>query len=288
MKRYAKHFIWILLVLLLVSTCFTASAKTVHEGNRGIKLIWGKAQNEILNPGWYWTFIGEDIVEMSVQWQRYEITASAFSRDIQQVDVLLSISYQLQSDSVLNTYKTIGVNYADQIMLPRSIDAIKAVFAKYSAEELIINRQTISSEIFNLIHSQMEGYGVNVKEVALENIDFTDSFEAAVEQKQVATQTKLKTQIEQDQQTIIATAEADRAKISATAEAEQKIIRAKADAEAIRIAADAESYRLEQESKNITEMTIKKETVEKWNGQLPTITGSGTPIVDLTNIDPLN
>jgi hypothetical protein len=49
----------------------------------------------------------------------------------------------------------------------------------------------------------------------------------------------------------------------------------------VKIAADAEAYRLEMESKYITDAVIQKETVEKWDGKLLTITGSdAVPIID--------
>lgn len=72
---------------------------------------------------------------------------------------------------------------------------------------------------------------------------------------------------------------------AAEADAEEKLIRARADAEAVKIAADAEAYRLEMESKNITDAVIQKETIEKWDGKLPSITGSDSvPLVNAENL----
>lgn len=91
---------------------------------------------------------------------------------------------------------------------------------------------------------------------------------------------------EQEQQTLVEQAEAERARIRTEAAAEQKLISAKAEAEAVRIAADAEAYRLEMESKNITDGLIRKETIEKWDGKLPTITGAdAVPLIDVEGVE---
>lgn len=276
-----KMLVTLVLSIMMLFAINAASAVTIQEGYRGVKVVWGVAQDEVLSPGWYWAWFGTDIIPMSVQWQKYRIEASAFSKDIQEVDVLLSMSYQLSPEYVLKTYKQIGTEYADQIMLPNALDAIKAVFARYSAEELIAKRQFISEEIYNLIHEQMDGYGVNVKEVALENIDFTDAFEAAVEAKQVATQTALKVRIEEEQETARAQEAAKRQKIEAEAAAEVARIKAQADADVKKISAEAEAYRIEMEAKNLTQQVLDKMKLEKWDGKLPTISGGVTPIVSM-------
>lgn len=180
-------------------------------------------------------------------------------------------------------YRTVGMDYADKIMMPRLLDALKSTFAKYSAEELVSNRQGISIAVFNMLRDELLTYAITVKEVAVEDIDFTDAFTNAIESKQVATQKKLQVQTEQEQQTLVAKAEAERARISAEAEAERMRIAAQAEAEAKRIAADAEAYRLQQEAKYVTDATIRKEMVEKWDGELPKITNSGVTSIIKTD-----
>lgn len=269
--------VFLVTLMLIAITALTAEALavTVPEGHVGIVVRWGKADDEVLQPGWHWTnAISTTVKMMDCRWQKYEVQTSAFSRDIQQVDVQMSMSYQLHKDGALNMYRSVGQDYADKIMMPRLLDALKSVFAKYSAEELVNNRQQISQKVYEMLRDELMNYAITVKEVAIEDIDFTDAFTNAIEAKQVATQKKLQVQTEQEQQTLVAKAEAERAKIQAQAEAEVK-----------RIAAEAEAYRLEMESKNITDNLIRKTMIEKWNGVLPTITGGNT--VPLISADDL-
>ena len=270
------------IALVVVGMPFT----TVPEGYTGIVIHFGEAQDEVLNAGFHTKPLFSKVVKMDNRWQKYSTTTSAFSKDIQQVDVVVSMSYQIQPTGALGLYKNVGMDYADKIMLPRMLDALKSTFARYSAEELVSNREKISGEVLRLLEEQLTFYKLAVREVAIEDIDFTDAFTNAIEAKQVATQKKLQVETEQEQQTLVAEAEAERAKITAQADAEQKLIRAQADADAVKISADAEAYRLEMESKFITDKVIQKETVKKWDGKLPAITGSNAvPLLNAENID---
>lgn len=263
-----------------------AGCTIVPEGHVGIVIHWGEAQEETLMPGFHWTPLFSSVEKLDTRWQKYKTQTSAFSKDIQQVDISVSMSYQLLASGAREMYKTVGVNYADQIMLPRLLDALKSTFAKYSAEELISNRETISSEILLLLKDQLEFYSVSVREIAIEDIDFTDAFTDAIEAKQVATQRKLQVETEQEQQTLIAKAEAERAKLAAETEAEKVRIAAQAEADAVKLAADAEAYRLKMESEHITDAVLKKELISRWNGELPVVSGGATPVMTLDSVLP--
>ena len=280
-----KKIFCILFAVALIAGFAVCSATTVPEGYVGIVVKWGKAQNEVLTPGFYVTAPWTSVKKMDCRWQKYDVKTSAFSKDIQQVDVQMSMSYQLQKDGALNMFRTVGMDYADKIMLPRLLDALKSTFAKYSAEELVAQRQQISMAVYTLLRDELTNYSITIKEVAIEDIDFTDAFTNAIEAKQVATQKKLQVKTEQEQATLIAQAEAERATIEAKAEAEKIKIQAEAQAEAVKIAAEAEAYRLELEGKNISDLIIKKETVEKWDGKLPTVsTDSSMSVMDLSSM----
>lgn len=271
----------LVIVLIFVGMPFT----TVPEGHVGVVVYLGKAQDEVLSPGFNSKPLFSSVVDIDTRWQRYSIQTSAFSKDIQQVDITMSVNYALQKQGALKMYKDVGTSYADKIILPLIHEAVKSTFAKYSAEELVSNRDVISEEVFAELSQELEFYALKVQEVAIEDIDFSDAFTNAIEAKQVATQTLLQAETEQKQQTLVAQAEAERATIKATAAAEQKRIAAEADADAVKIAADAEAYRLQRENEHITDKIIQKETIEKWDGKLPVITGSDTvPLVDTQSL----
>lgn len=281
-----KKFIAVVAIfVMLTSISAVCSATTIKEGYVGVVLNMGKAEMEVLQPGFYIVPPWKSVVRMDCRWQKYEVVCSAFSKDIQQVDIKMICNYKLSEDGARRIYTQVGEDYGAKIMEPCILDSVKAVFAKYTAEELISERGIISDEVYNLVYEKMAIYDVKIKDVAITDIDFSDAFTDAVEAKQVATQKKLQTQTEQEQQTIVAESEAEREKIKAQADADRKMIAAKAEADAVKIQADAESYRLEMEAKYITDKTIQKEFISKWNGQMPVFNGSGTtPIVNMTDM----
>ena len=148
----------------------------------------------------------------------------------------------------------------------------KAVLSAYKAMDIIANRATISPAVEQAIKDAIgEEYFVNVTAVVLTNIDFSDAFELAVEEKMIAEQAKLKADYEN--QTKVAQAEAEaEAKLKA-AQAEIEI--AKAQAEALKIAAEAEAAANKTLADSITPEIIEKILADTWNGELPKVVGEG-------------
>ena len=255
---------------------------TVPTGQVGILTIFGKVQDSVLDAGFHVKNPFAKITTMDVRTQKALYSMSAFSSDIQQVSVELSMNYSVDKPTAMNLFREVGTEYVNTVIQPRISENVKVVFARYKAESLIEQREMLSSEIMELMRKDMAEYGISVSAVSIEDIDFTDAFTAAVEEKQVATQNKLTAQTEQEKLTMEAQAEADRKVILAEAEAE--IARIKADTEAYAItakaAAEAEANALVAES--LTEELIDYTEATNWNGQLPTIVGSDTmlPVID--------
>ena len=178
-------------------------------------------------------------------------------------------------------------------MFPAIQDNIKSVFAKYTAEKLIGNRDILTNEVTQKVADDMAQYGINVVSVAIRDIDFTDTFTNAVEAKQVAAQNKLKAQTEQEQKTMEEEQTAKRAIIAAEAEAEKAKIAANADLEVVKVQADAAKYAGEKEAemnKRIAEFLnnniIDYYWIKQWDGKLPeTVLGGETTgfMIDLTD-----
>ena len=147
--------------------------------------------------------------------------------------------------------------------------------------------ETVAAPIVSQLRDEeMERYGINIISVSIENIDFTDAFTDAVEAKQVAQQSKLKAEIEQDQATMEAQQAASRKKIAAEAEANVKKINADAAAYSIRAEAEAKAEANKQIAESLTDGLIKYTEISQWNGQLPTyMAGEGSQTVPVLNLE---
>lgn len=250
----------------------------VPTGHTGIVTTFGRVHDETLEAGIAWHKPWDNVITMDNREQRIPFSLQAFSKDIQQVDIQGSINININKSTAMVLYREVGINYVNIFVTPRIQEDVKIVIAQYTAENLIGNRQEASDEIYNLIKDELSIKGINVISLALENVDFTDAFEAAVEAKQVATQEKQRAQTEQERMTMEEEAKAARAIIIAKAEAEQAKIAAEADLEVVKIQAEAALYAGEKEAemnKRIGEALsndlIRYYWIKQWNGKLPTV-----------------
>lgn len=267
---------------------------TVPTGHTGVLVTFGRVADYTLDEGFHLKNPFQQVVMMDNRTQKVTLPMSAFSSDIQQVDIVCSMNYSVDQGTVQTLYKTVGKNYYSTVMEPRLLENVKAVFTRYSAEKIMQVRDTLSRQVKELMAPEMKRYGIEVVAVAIENVDFTDAFTDAVEQKQVAEQTKLKVETEQAQQVSVEKSTAERQIIAANADAQKRTILAQADASvkkieadaaayAKEVAAEAESQANEKIAASLTDILVEYMKISQWNGQLPQITaGNGGlyPIID--------
>jgi regulator of protease activity HflC (stomatin/prohibitin superfamily) len=255
----------------------------VGNGNVAVVTRFGKAQDEVLEPGMHIKSYFSTLNPMSTQTQKVQIPLAAFSSDIQQVNAVVTLNYNVDKTNAVTLFREVGKDYVGSLMSPRIQENTKIVFSHYTAENLVQKRDTLSAEILTLMQEDLAPYGINVSAVAIEDIDFTDAFTNAVEAKQVATQEKLTAQTQQERLTMEATAEAERAKIEATAAAERQKIAAEAEAYAVTVRAEAEAEANAKVAASLTQELIDYTKAQLWNGEMPAVMGDATPILDMTD-----
>lgn len=280
-------------ILALVLVGFSC-VSYVPTGYTGIITTFGKVHNETLDAGINFHAPWDNVIKMDNREQRIPFQLEAFSKDIQQVGVQGSINLNIDKSTAMNLYKDVGTDYINVLVTPRIQEDVKIIIARYTAEELIEHRPEAADAIYNLIKSELAPKGINIISLAVENIDFTDAFESAVEAKQVATQEKQKAQTEQERMTMEEEAKAKRSVIIANAEAEKAKIAAQADLEVVKIQAEAALYAGEKEaemnkriSEALTDELIKYYWIKQWNGKLPTVsTDNAMSIINFSDIEP--
>ncbi len=209
--------------------------------------------------------------------QNVDVQTMAYSSDAQTMDILMTLQYQIVPDKVID----IATQYGSLDVLENRISSIaiektKSVLSSHKAMDIIAERASISPAVELAIKEAIgEEYFVNVNAVVLTNIDFSDAFEAAVEDKMIAEQAKLKADYENQTKVALAEAEAQ-AKLKA-AQAEIEI--AKAQAEALKIAAEAEAAANKIIAESLSEEILNKILADAWNGEMPDVVGSGDYIL---------
>ncbi len=256
----------LVLALVIIGAMCTA---TVQTGYTGIVTTFGKVENMTLEAGLHLKSPFQQIISMDNREQKTTFTTEAFSSDIQQVNITGSINYAINKSTAMNLFKEVGTDYFNKLVYPRMLEITKGVFSKYTAENLVANRQKLSESIRDGLSEELQSYGINVISLSIENIDFTDAFTDAVEAKQVAAQRKLQAEIEQAQMTMETQQQAERQRINAEAAANVAKINADADAYALKVRSEAEAEANKMIAESLTENLIRANEIKAWDGKLP-------------------
>lgn len=258
----------------------------VPTGSVGIVTHFGEVKNESLAEGFHAKGFFDKITNMNLRTQKRTYNFLAFSKDIQEVNVQMTIAFNIDATTAPVLFKTIGTEYDEIILQPRVYEDTKVIFSRYTAEQLVENRDALSNEICALLASEMMPKGINISEVSILDIDFSDAFTNAVEAKQVATQEKLRTQTEQERKTIEETEAAKRKVIAAQADADAQKATADAEAYSIRVKAEAEAEANALINASLTDALIDYTRAQKWDGQYPsTYFGGGEEFTPMIAID---
>lgn len=244
----------VLALVIVILNSFTA----VTAGHSGVVTTFGKVSDSVLTEGLHFKIpFVQKIVLVDNRVLKAEADCSSASKDLQTVRSTIAVNYKVMNSYSASVYKNIGMDYESVIIIPAVQECVKAVTARFTAEELITNRQNVSDLMSEQLKDKIGSYGIDVQIFNIISFDFTEEYNAAVEAKQTAQQNALKA--EQDLQ---------RVKV----EAEQTVAEAQAEAEA---------YRLKSEQ--ITPEVLLMSYIDKWDGKLPTVAGeNGSMLIDIT------
>jgi len=243
-------------VIVLLLVCFFNSVTIIQPGSVGVVIRLGEAQPNALEEGIHFVipFITQ-VRELNVQILRAEVKTAAASKDLQMVNAALVVNYRVDKTKAVVLFREIGTDYLRKVIEPAIQEAFKADSAKYTAEELITERASVSLGIRESISSRLIHFGVVVDAVNITDFDFSPEFNKAIEAKMTAVQRALQAERELERYRF---------------EAQQKVETAKGEAEAIMEKAKAEAEALNLKKQYATMELIWLSAVEKWDGKTPT------------------
>lgn len=130
---------------------------------------------------------------MSAQEREGEIRGDdslmALTSDGLPVRLDVSIRFHVAPDEVSKLHRDIGPRYVTKIVRPVTRSAIRMVLARFTVTEVYSGtRQEIISQIRGMLEPKFQGAYLVLDEVLLRDVRFSDEFQQAIEQKQVAQQ----------------------------------------------------------------------------------------------------
>ena len=274
-----------LLTILGVATFF-ASCTSIDTGTVGVVKHFGAVQSGVLSEGIHftrpWPFA--DVIDVAVSVTPTEADASAASKDLQGVATKVTVQWSVTSPLAPKLVQGFGYHegaWSLGILAPAIQEVVKATAARYTAEQLITQRAEvklgIEDGLAKFIEHTMKQKGCNgairIANVAVTNFHFSKEFDAAIESKVKAEQDSLRAVNEKTMRVTQAEAGFQEKKLAADGEAYKTETESKARAAAI----ERESKALEQ-NPNLVQLRI----AERWDGKLPTYTGGGVPLLQLS------
>ena len=253
----------------------------------------GGVDGETLQQGWHLVSPTKKVTAYSIGIEQSYLTAEnkgdskndeSFNiptSDGKTVRVDLEFSYRFDEERVADTFVMFkgksGEEIKNTFIKPKIVAWTQEVSANYPVTDIFGDKRTeINAELDSYLKDKFDGYGIIIDTVNFTNIS-VDAETAAAIQKKVNAQQELE----------LANIEAETAKIQANKDkevaqiaADKAIIEAEAKADTTRIEAQAEAEANREIAASLTPELIEKIKYEKWNGELPTVTG-GNALVSL-------
>lgn len=272
------------IIMLAAMAIMLAACGKVPAGNVGVKVNMlgdNKGGVEVVSPGRYWLSWNEELYLFPTFTQNYVWTAD--SREGSPTDE--SISFQDKDGLTANA--DFGISYsiddskAGELFKKyrRGVDEITDVFLRNMVRDALVRESSTKSmetlygegkgELVDAtteaVRKQVASIGINIDKIYLiGEIRLPPQIIESINNKIRANQ------MAQQRQNEVA---------QSTAEANKKIEDARGDAESILKIAQAQAQANKILSESITDTLVKYKSIEKWNGQLPQVSGSGSDLM---------
>jgi len=222
----------------------TSVAVVVEPGSAGIVFNrMGGIEKRVLPSGLQFVMpLVETVIQHDVRTQRISFqNEEAVSSDQQVIHTDVTLNFHPKINELWMLYSEVGFDYGDKIVGPVVREALKAEIAKHKVDDLLANRAEVSQNIRAYVMSKLAEKHLEMEMISLTNVRFSQEYQAAVEQKQVALQN----------------AQAMR----------NTLEKARVEADITRTKADAEAYQIQavQKALGASPDFVKLEAVRKLN-----------------------
>lgn len=264
-----------IVAIIIIAILVTGSVKIVDAGHRGVLLNFGAVDvSRSLDEGIHFVVpVRDNVVQMEVRTQKITEDTVSASQDLQDVSTQVALNYHLDPDNAQVVYRQLGIDYANRVIVPAIQESVKQVTARFNAEELITQRESVKTEIEQQIRARLAAYNIIVDTISITEFEFSTEFVRAVEAKVAAQQRALQAQNELRRIEI----EAQQAEARAVGEQQANIARAEGVRQANVLQAQGEAQAITTIDEQLRQSPSYLEWLksQKWDGQLPLVVGGG-------------
>ena len=270
---------------------FGMSFVIIPSGYTGVKTTFGQIAEETLPNGFNWKTPFIESIEIVNNKQQdagfAQKDSKIWGETSEKVPVYMAdvtVTYQIDNENSAWIYANVS-DYKSQLISDAMVaSALKNAAVQFTAEQVTVRSNIEPTAQKELQESLNNKYGENVVhilKVVINNMDFEDSYNEAINQKNLAAKQAeaqaIQNQIEIDK----ATKDAETQRIAAEAQATAETAKAQGEADAIRIKAEAEAEANRKLSESLTDNVLRNKLYDKWNGELPKVSNDSAPLVSV-------
>jgi prohibitin 1 len=163
----------------------------VNPGEAAIKFnsVRGGVKKDVYKEGLHFKLpLVDNIIRYDTRIKPVDITSITSTKDQQQIDITLRVLYRPIEDEIPNIHLNLGTQFQDKFVRPIALEVIKTVLAQYDTDQLLKQRDKISSEIKSLYTARTKEFHLVIEDVALTDLTFSAEFKKSIENKQIAQQ----------------------------------------------------------------------------------------------------
>lgn len=228
--------------------------KTVGEREVGIVYNFTGTIEGKREKGWVtiapWQHMEKENVAIQHSDFSFGADNSAVSKDQQDIFANLAINFRIDAENVLDLYRRVGPSWQTTIIDARVPQVFKEVTSTFNTPRITEERVALREQTRERLTEELQPYDIQVVDVFITNLGFSDIYSQSIEEKQKQVQDALR-------------AEAKVKQIEA--EARQKVAEAEGEARSniARARGDAKANRLRQRS--LTPRLVQWEAIQKLN-----------------------
>lgn len=288
------------IVLIVLLSMISSMYAIVEPGHRGVKVVLGEITEESLDEGFHFKLPWVDIHDINVKEQIVTASTGAASKDLQSVSTEVAVNFRPTAEQAWWLYQNVGATrdtWETVWLNPIITETVKAVTAKFTAEDLVTQRDVVKGQIEEVIKRRALETKLLVSSVNITDFSFSQSFDRAIEQKVEADQAVLRTEnelrrerievqkqvakaeAEKEMRILQAAGEADALEQRAAAQAKEIELLSIARAEATKREAEAEAAANRMLLETLDKRVLENKRLERWDGKLPRVSGGGDPLI---------
>jgi regulator of protease activity HflC (stomatin/prohibitin superfamily) len=182
---------------VIIIGVLSACVIQIDAGQVGVKKLFGKVQNDILQSGLHFINPLLDIEKLDVKTMNYTMSGvhdegdrtgddaiRVLTSDGLEVTIDLSVLYRVVPDDAPKILRETGIDYEDKIVRPITRTRIRDNAVYYEAVALFsTKRDEFQSRIFKSIEDDFKKRGLMLENLLVRNITLPQSVKSTIEQK---------------------------------------------------------------------------------------------------------